>query len=120
MAFALQIRLVGGDPIFGEEPVESGAADAELARGAKLVAVIEFEDELNVAANRCIEGSVLAEPAGGFGLLFRRGRSGCDHYFAMMGRQREIAGANDAGSGIEDGGFQGRGKFPDISWPIVL
>ena len=38
-----------------EEPVERGAADAELARGAQLVPVVEVEDEENVLVDYCVQ-----------------------------------------------------------------
>ena len=42
----------------GEEAVEGRTADAELARGAEFVAVIEIEDHLNVAADCGVQGEI--------------------------------------------------------------
>ncbi len=39
----------------GEQAVERGAADAQLARGAQFVAVIQVENELDVTPNGRIE-----------------------------------------------------------------
>jgi len=38
-----------------EDAIERGAADAQLAGGLELVAVIHLEDEMNMAMDHCIE-----------------------------------------------------------------
>ena len=43
------------DVFVGEDAVEGGAADAELAGGAELVAAVEFEDILDVMLNDGVE-----------------------------------------------------------------
>ena len=49
-----------GDGFSGEEAVQGGAADAELAGGAKLVVAVELEDELDVAMDGCVEAEIAA------------------------------------------------------------
>jgi hypothetical protein len=94
--------LVGVMEFCREEAVEGGAADAELAGGAQLVAAVEFEDELDVAVNGGVEGEV----GGGRGIGGpRAGLSGAGGL--VMGLvESEVAGAEDAGAGVEDGGFE--------------
>ena len=60
-----------GEEVFvGEDAVEGGAADGELAGGAELVAPVEVEDILNMLADDGVEGEV--GDAGG-GVRFKRG-----------------------------------------------
>ena len=47
------------DGFVAEDAVEGGAADAELAGGAELVAAVEVEDVLHVMADDGVEGEVL-------------------------------------------------------------
>ena len=42
-----------GDLFSGEQAIERGAANAELARGTELVIAVQFQDELDVAMNGC-------------------------------------------------------------------
>lgn len=52
------MRSTGEEVFVGEDAVEGGAADGELAGGAKLVAAVEVEDELDVLPNDSVEREV--------------------------------------------------------------
>lgn len=54
----LQGGLSGDEGFVGEDAIESGSADGELAGRAELIAAIEFEDILDVLANDGVEGKV--------------------------------------------------------------
>ena len=47
-----------GGGFVGEDAVEGGAADAELAGGAEFVAAVEVEDVLDVVLDDGVEGEV--------------------------------------------------------------
>ncbi len=52
------MRSAGEEVFVGEDAVEGGAADGELAGGAKLVAAVEIEDILNMLADDGVEREV--------------------------------------------------------------
>ena len=58
---------MGEEAFVAEDAVEGGTADAELARGAELVAAVEVEHVLDMVADDGVEGEI-AELEGGLGL----------------------------------------------------
>src|ERR1700722_15549598 len=52
------LRLVGEGAFVGEDAIEGGAADGELAGGAELVAAIEVEDEVDMLADDGVEREI--------------------------------------------------------------
>ncbi len=57
-------RSVGEDGLVAQDAIEGGAADAELAGGAQLVAAVQVEHELHVMADDRIEAEVAGRLAG--------------------------------------------------------
>ena len=96
----MRLRCQGG--FASQDAVEGGSADAELAGCAELIAAIEFEDELNMAMNDRIECHVIRDLRKGMG-----GRHGWRGAFqAGWEVEVETRRTDDAGSGIQDGGFE--------------
>jgi len=110
------MELLAGDLFSGEETIEGGAANAELARGTELVIAVEFQDELDVAMNGRCEGEIVRD----LGDLGLRRWAGCRRGRFVRCVQREVVGTNDSAGGVEDGGFKNRCKFADVSRPRVL
>ena len=103
--------LTGQDGLVGEDAIEGGTADLELAGGAELVAAVELKDELDVVTDDGVEREVFRID-GGLGNL-RRGS------FLAAG-QVKVFGADDAIDGFEESGFKDRGQFADVAGPGVL
>jgi len=97
------------DGFVGEDAVEGGAADAELAGGAELVAAVEVEDVLDVM----LDDGVEIESVRGRGRLERRRGF-------RAGGQGEIVRADGSVAGFEQGGFKDGGKLAHVSGPVVL
>jgi len=53
-----RLRLVGEEAFVGEDAIEGGATDDELAGGAEFVATVEVEDEVNMLADDGVEREV--------------------------------------------------------------
>ena len=53
------VRSAGEDGLVGEDAVEGGAADVELAGGAELVAAVQFKHILDVVADDGVEGEIV-------------------------------------------------------------
>src|SRR5271166_6145887 len=83
------------DVFVAEDAVEGGAADAELAGGAELVAAVDVEDILDVVLNDGVEVEVVAMHS----RLERR-------WSFEAGGQGEIVGADGSVAGFEQGGFK--------------
>ncbi len=102
--------LRGEQGFVGEDAVEGGAGDAELAGGAELVAAVEVEDVADVVADDGVEGEILRA---GDGLrLGGRGEG-------VVG-EGEIGGADDAVGGFEERGFKDARELAHIAGPVVL
>ena len=117
---------VGEEGFVGEDAVERGAGNGELAGGAEFVAAVEVEDILHVVADDGVEREV-----GGAG-----GEAGCAPWRgapeARIGRgpgegrgrkavgQGEVDGADDAVVGFEQSGFEDAGELADVAGPVVL
>ena len=97
------------DGFAAEDAVEGGAADAELAGGAELVAAVEVEDVLDVMLNDGVEVE-------GVGV---RGRQELRRGF-KAGGEGQVAGADDAVAGFEESGFEDGGQLAHVSRPTVL
>ena len=97
------------DGFVAEDAVEGGAADAELAGGAELVAAVEVEDILDVMLNDGVE----VEGVAVHGRLERR--RGFE-----AGGQGEIVGADGSVAGFEQSGFKHGGELAHVSRPVVL
>ena len=54
----MENALAGEEVFVGEDAVEGGAADGELAGGTELVAAVEVEDELDMMVDDGVEGKV--------------------------------------------------------------
>jgi hypothetical protein len=93
-----------------EDAVEGGAGDAELSRGAELVALVEVEDILDVLMDNGIEGKVVGTD-GGVGL---RGT------VVVGSREGEVFGSDDSVGSLEECGFEDGGEFADVAGPVVL
>ena len=92
-----------------EDAVERGAADAELTRGAELVAVVQIEDVLDVLVDHGVKAQVLAVRSGlGVTVHFKKGGD------------EQIFRADDAVGGFEQSGFKHAGELTHIAWPAVL
>ncbi len=104
------LRLRSQQRFVGEDAVEGGAGDVELAGGAELVAAVEVEDVLDVVADDGVEGEVL-RPGDGL-RLGGRGEG-------VVGESK-IDGADDAVGGLEERGLKDARKLADIAGPGVL
>ena len=99
----------GEDGFVGEDAVEGGAADAELAGGAELVVVVEVEDILDVVLDDGVERQVDGvEDGPGRGRRFGLGGDG------------EVFGADDAILGLKERALDDAGELADVAWPVVL
>ena len=132
--------LAGEEVLVGEDAIEGGAADCELAGGSELVAAVEVEDELNVLANDGVEGEVGA----GWGLRVE-GRSGAgrrvgpgmgcgideggggERGVELRNRRRleavgqgEVGGTDDAVVGLKESIFENAGELAHVAGPSVL
>ena len=101
----------------GEDAIEGRAADGELARGAKLVAVVKVEDVLDVMANDGVEGEVAGargrmRAEAGIGL-------GVEEGLRAFG-ERQVGGTDDAVIGFEQGVFEYARKLAHVSGPAML
>jgi len=103
------VALVGEDGFVGEDAVEGGAGDGELAGGAELVAAVEVEDVLDVMADHGVEREVV-DVSGGveFGEEF------------VIGGEGEVVWADNSVVGFEERGFEDGGKFAHVAGPVVL
>jgi hypothetical protein len=94
----------------GEDAVEGGAGDVELAGGTELVAAVEVEHVLDVVADDGVEGEIV-RAGDGLG-LGGRGEG-------VVG-QGEIGGADDAVGGLEERGLEDARELAHIAGPGVL
>ncbi len=101
---------MGQDRFVAEDAVKGGATDLELPGGAELVAAIEFDNIVDMIANDGVEREVIGNG------WWRDELSG-DFLGIWEG---QVFGADDAVYGLEQGGFENRGKFADIARPGVL
>jgi len=100
-----------GQYIFvAEDAVEGGAADAELAGGAQLVAAVQVEDVLHMMLDDGVEIEAVGAHHGLLHIL--RG-------FQAAG-QGQVVGADDAVDGFEQGGFEDGGQLTHVAGPVVL
>ena len=53
-----RLRLAGEEAFVGEDAIEGGAADDELAGGAEFVAAVEIENKVDVLADDGVEREV--------------------------------------------------------------
>jgi len=96
------------DGFVAEDAVEGGAADAELAGGAELVAAVEVEDILDVVLNDGVEVEGVRV----------RGRLERDEASRRRaGRDRRADGSV---AGFEQSGFKHGGELAHVSRPVVL
>jgi hypothetical protein len=95
--------------LVAQDAVEGGAADAELAGGAQLVAPVQVQDILHVLLNDRIQIQAVS------GALPGAARAGF-----QAGGQGQIFGPDDAVDGFEQRGFQHRGQLAHVSRPVVL
>jgi len=110
--------LVGERGFVGEDAVEGGAGDLELAGGAELVAAIDVEDELNVVPDDGIEGEV-GGVSGEAGVVGEEGIEG-DTELGISGiGEGEVGGVNDAVVGFKDGSFEDGGELANVAGPVV-
>jgi hypothetical protein len=100
---------LGEEGLVGEDAIEGGAGDLELAGGAELVSSVEIEDVLDVLLDDGVEREVIGVDDG-------VGLGG-----AIVGvGQGKVFRADDAICGLEESGFEDGGEFADIAGPVVL
>jgi hypothetical protein len=103
------VRLAGEGGFVGENAVEGGAGDGELAGGAELVSLVEVEDVLDVLVDDGVEGEVFGvdRGVGLWGAVF-------------AGGEGEVFRSDDAVRCFEEAIFEDGGEFADVSGPVVL
>lgn len=92
-----------------EDAVGGGAADAQLARGAELIAAIQVEDALDMVEDNHVEREV-------FDAKERLHLQPC---VGNVGKG-EVAGPYDAVCGFKERSFKHSGQLADVAGPVVL
>jgi hypothetical protein len=100
---------LGEERLVGEDAVEGGAGDGELAGCAELVSFVEVEDVLDVLVDDGVEGEVVGVGDG-------VGLGGA----VIVGGEGEVLRSDDAVGGFEECGFEDGGEFADVTGPVVL
>lgn len=107
--WAVKGALVAQQALITQNAVEGGAADAELASGAELVATIQVEYVLDVMVNDIVEAKIVEADGrleAGLGL--------------DIGWQGKVADTNDAVVGFKQGGLKDACELAHVSRPVVL